>query len=434
VSQRKRRKRNSSQQPSAPLEYREPQAPARPRLWLAVIGLGILIRFAISAASLGTNDAAAWIRFGDEIRKYGLIHTYEIDRDFNHPPIPGYWAATASSVAGGGGSIFNFLLFTNVFRLPAILADCAGMYLLWLIWRKRIGGAGALIVAALFSLSLNAILVSAFHCNTDSLYVALCLLAVYLIEDRCAPFWAGLALGAAINVKIIPVLLVLPLLLSFRRWKDGAKFLAALALWVLPYVPVLIALRQRFFENVVQYNSNLDRWGISFFLLMGQHGQFYQTNHVAEVYYFWAKYLVLGLIVIWSIAAAVLRRWNRYELAAITFAIFLVFTPGFGVQYTALAGLLLFALRPGLAAVYGWVAGIFIGAVYFFWWAHGAADYGIPPRTWPAFCQFQGLFPENAAYIGLIAWAMLLYFMVVTLARPSRGDLWRAPTAPHPTT
>jgi len=222
--------------------------------------------------------------------------------------------------------------------------------------------------------------------------------------------------------------------LSFRRWKDGAKFLAALALWVLPYVPVLIALRQRFFENVVQYNSNLDRWGISFFLLMGQHGQFYQTNHVAEVYYFWAKYLVLGLIVIWSIAAAVLRRWNRYELAAITFAIFLVFTPGFGVQYTALAGLLLFALRPGLAAVYGWVAGIFIGAVYFFWWAHGAADYGIPPRTWPAFCQFQGLFPENAAYIGLIAWAMLLYFMVVTLARPSRGDLWRAPTAPHPTT
>lgn len=382
-----------------------------------MIALGVLVRFALSAASLGTNDAAAWVRFGDEISHYGLIPTYQVDRDFNHPPLPGYWALLATKIAGEGGSGLSSLIFTNVFRVPAMLADCLGIYLLWLVWRKRLGNTGALVVAALFALSIDAILVSAFHCNTDSIYVALCLLCVYLIEERGATFWGGFALGAAINIKIIPLLLILPLLLSFRRWRDALKFTLGLALWVLPFVPELAVIRGKFIENVLKYNSSLDRWGINFFTTLGQPA--YNPNtplgHFAWAYYFNARYLIVGLIVLWAVVARLRGRWNRYQLIAVTFALFLLFTPGFGVQYTVMVGLLLFAIRPGLAVAYGWTAGVFIGAVYLHWWARGAPRYGIRPFALPIFCDFEGLFPQTAAFIGLVAWLLLAYFVIATV-------------------
>ena len=45
----------------------------------------------------------------------------------------------------------------------------------------------------------------------------------------------------------------------------------------------------------------------------------------------------------WAAAARLLGRWNRYEIAAVTYAIFLVFSSGFGVQYAAIILPLLFA-------------------------------------------------------------------------------------------
>lgn len=416
-----RRPTSSLKVRAAVLEYDSAgRAPARPRLWLALIAVGVLARFALSAASLGTNDAAAWIHFGDEIRHDGLLRTYQFDPDFNHPPIPGLWAAAASTLAGDGGSVFSNLVFTNVFRLPSILADCAAIWLLFVIWRRRVGAGRAPAVSALFALSLCAILVSAFHCNTDSIYVMLCLLAVYLIEDRRAPFWGGLALGVAINVKLIPVLLILPLLLSFRRWQDAAKFVAGLALWALPFVPLLVLIPHSFASHALEYNSRLDRWGVNFFLLGGQDQTAYHRGAAAETYYAWARYAMLGLLVAWSIAAGWLRRWDRYEIAAITLSLFLIFAPGFGVQYTILPGLLLFAVRPTLAIIYGLVAGAFLFGVYFFWWAHGAPDFGVQPFAWPIFSQFQGFFPDPAAWIGVIAWALLIYYAATSLlgARP----------------
>jgi hypothetical protein len=382
------------------------------RVWFWLIICGVLARVMISVASLGSNDAAGWRTFGDEIRHLGLLGTYRHDIDFNHPPLPGYWAAAASILAGRD-DFFADSVFTTVFKLPAILADGLGIYLLWRIWRPRLGNAKAMFVAALFACSLDAILVSAYHCNTDSILVALCLLAVYLMENRGWHFWGGFALGAAINVKIIPVLLLPCLVLSYRSWSELFKVLAGLALWVLPFVPVILAIQSRFVINVLQYNSVLDRWGLNVLMLGSKSVLDPSTpsGRLAIYYYFHARYLIWAAILIWAFAARVLQRWDRYEIAAVTFCIFLLLTPGFGVQYTVLPGLLLFACLPRLAFGYSVTAGIFLALFYWTFWT----------GSWPAFSAYQNLFPPQVAALGIFTWILLLIATIVILVRPRQA-------------
>jgi len=394
------------------------------RIWVALIALGVAARFTLALLSIGSNDGAAWHRFGEEVSRFGLLRTYQIDPDFNHPPLPAYWAAAVVKIVGAGDDLGDIWIFSIVFKLPAILADCAGICLLWQIWRGRIGRAGAWVVAALFALSLDAILVSGYHCNTDPVFVSLCLLAVYLMEDRGRPFWGGFALGAAINVKIIPVLLVPPLLLSCRRWRDLAWFLAGMAPWVLPFLPPLVLAHEHFVDNALSYNSVLDRWGVNFFVLFGRPA--FNPNapggHFALWYYWHARYLIVGWIGVWAVVARLAGRWGRYELAAVTFAIFLVLTPGFGVQYTVLVGLLLFAVRVDVATVYGLVAGLFLGAVYAAFRVGGV----------PLYSEWRSLIPPVPAFLGLMTWLLLVYFLIGTLVRPIGPAAEAASIRPRP--
>jgi hypothetical protein len=386
------------------------------KLWAWVIVAAMLARFAVAAVSFGSNDAAAWRHFAEAVGQDGLLHTYRTEGEFNHPPLPGYWAAAALAIAGSSGTIAADALFTNIFKLPAILADGLGVWLLWRIWRPRSGPNRAAAVAAAFALSLDAICVSAYHCNTDSIYVALCLLAIYLIEDKGQDFWGGFALGAAINVKIIPVLLLPAMILSYRQPGRLARFAVGLACWIVPFIPPALWVGKPFVSHLFAYNSLLDRWGLNFFLLLGMGDYFVSGSRaglLAVWYYFHGKYAVIGAVLAWAVLVRIIERWNRYEAAVVSFALFLVLTPGFGVQYTVLPGLLLFATRPRLGAIYGLVSGLFVAAAYWHNWT----------GTWPAMSQWTSLLPMWVAWIGLATWALLIGVVVLTWRnRPTRLD------------
>jgi hypothetical protein len=364
-------------------------------------GLGILVRLGIAAVSYGTNDAAAWITFAGQIHDRGLLNTYRTDVEFNHPPIAGLWAMIADKAAGE-----SELLFTVFFKLAPIGADAVAVWLLWKLWRRR-GYPRAAMVAAAFAWSLASILVSGFHCNTDPVYAMLCLLAVYCIEEHGWHFCGGLALAAAINVKLIPVLLIAPLLLSYRNWRGAARFIAGLSLGVLPFVPVLASAPKAFVHNAVAYGSTLDRWGINLLLLRGRTDLEHVSGGVAAAFFYYghARLLIVASIAAWAIIGRWLGRWNRYELCAVTFAIFLVLTPGFGVQYVVMLVPLLFALRPAVAFVYSTVAGLFLLGVY----------YNALTDTYPLYAHFHTLFWMPAAVVGLLAWGTLICFVVSTL-------------------
>ena len=381
-------------------------------LWIALIVLGIIIRVLLAIVSVGTDDAVTWMRFGDEIRQHGLLQTYVLDHEFNHPAIGGYWAALCATVAGGHANARHDSIFTIVFKIAPILGDCLGIWLLYRIWLPLRGRAFALLIAAMFSLSLNAIVVSGFHCNTDSLLIALAMLALYFVQSKPRPMLAGLALAAAINVKLIPVLLIPVLLLQMRSWKAAGLFLCGLGVGVLPFLPALLRVRGAFVSNVMQYNSMIDRWGVNYFLLAGEDrwNPMHDSAQSSLAYHAQARYAIFTLVAVWAIVGRLWRRWTCYELALVAFALFLIIAPGFGVQYTLLVGLPLFAVRPQWAVAYALLAGVFVGSMYFEYWN----------GKFPMYANWEILMPDRVATIGLVTWLTLIAIMLGVVFKPSK--------------
>jgi hypothetical protein len=369
---------------------------------LIAIAASFALRLAIAACSWGSSDTIAFARFAWSIDRIGLLATYRIDSELNHPPLAAYWAWLALRLAGHSAYGFAF-----IFRLPMILADAGSVWLLSKISRGK-QGPRPLAVAALFAWCPAAILVSAYHGNTDSLYAFLCLLCVYLLNANRIVL-AGVALAAAINIKLIPILLIVPLLLSLPNRHAAAKFIGGLLVGIIPFLIPLIGAPASFAHNALAYASRFDLWGINLILSIGT-GDLAGIPHVVLIYRALGRCLIVALVLAWAVLARIKIRPSRYDLAAGTFAIFLVFAPGFGVQYLVILLPLLFAARPRLATVFGLLAGAFLFAAYATFW-----DGGFPLSS-----LFNRTFPPILAFVGLPAWGTLVYYLASAVI-PSAG-------------
>jgi hypothetical protein len=369
--------------------------------------LGLVSRIVVALLSTGTNDALTWHSYAASIDRVGVRFMYEHVPLFNHPPLMGYLAAASLRSAQDLG-----LPFALSFKLPMILADVLTTVLLWKIVKARWGPvlAGWAVVA--FDWSGVAILVSGFHANTDNLCAALCLLSAYSSEQK-RPLVGGLALAAALNVKLIPIVLIPAFVLRARTWHELLYFTAGLTVGVLPFVPFLVCCGPSFYRNAIAYNSDVQPWGLMLFLL---HSDAYPafrplTQPLRAFYVAQGRVLIMGVIVVLSGWAHVRDRWNRYELGAMCFAIFLILTPGFGVQYTVYIVPLLCAVSVRWATLYSIVAGMFISLVYYTFWT----------GTLPVYSFFNTTFPMPTPVVGFVAWAVLVCFLVWCLCRRT-GD------------
>jgi hypothetical protein len=377
----------------------------RRALW-TLIFLGFAVRVAIGLCSYGSNDASTFFWFAQDIRHHGLTTAYAANPEQNHPPIPLLWALLVCYVGEKFGNPLDPFFF--LFKVPSLAADGLTAYLLYRIWSRRDGPARGLSAAALFAWALCPILVSSYHGNTDSIYGALSLLSVYLLAERNRPGLSGLALAAAINVKLIPVLLVPGMLLGLRHRRDVLAYLGGLAVGVLPFVPLLFMIGPEFYRNALTYNSQPDRWGLMLPLTWNRTAPLsLPEDRLLILFKDYGRYLILALIAAWSIVAARLRRWTPYEIAAVTYAIFLVFASGFGVQYAVIVVPLLFAVAPRLAGIYSAFAGLFLLAAYYFFW----------DGRFPVGSFFSDYVPHESAAAGLGAWGCLVYFLIRTIFR-----------------
>lgn len=380
----------------------------RRTLFITAIALGLLLRVVVAWFSIGSNDAFFWLDFARSIQKDGLIHLYQTSSWFNHPPIPGLAAWLLNQLSEMTGLSFWFL-----FKLPDIAADALSCWLLWQIGKTR-GGDWGRWAAVAFAWNLTSILVTGYHCNTDPMYAALSLLAAWFIVDRRNFLAAGLALAAAINVKIIPLLLIPPLASTCGNLKDLRRFLLGLSAGVLPFLPVLFFAGPMFMRVVLGYNSFIDRWGISF--VLGETAQWAAgpasrpsiatwADWAMNFYHDYARYLIFAAILVFTLVSRRLRRWNAYTLIAITYALFLVLTPGFGVQYTVIIAPAILAVSLPSGSLYGFLAGVFLLLTY---WANWTGDF--PPKS-----KFESLFPLPGALFGLLAWWTLARFTARSL-------------------
>lgn len=383
-------------------------------LFLALAGAAVMARIAVMRHSEGSNDIKYWETFAQSIREAGLLATYQTIQIFNHPPLAGFYAEAAHAIASAVG-----WPFAVVFKVGPFLADLA---VAWLFFRFRgsAGIAAGAAAAAAYLWSPVAVLITAHHGNTDSILAAFLFLSV-LMADRDRPIAAGMALACAINVKLVAVLLFPVLALHFPTWRGRFKVSAAFAVGAIPFLPVVLQVWPAFSRNALQYNSNLDHWGLPL-LFLGLQG----IRHAER----WATaalelYQQAGRYVIFAAAGIIgwLGRGGRrtaVESGAAVLAAMLVLAPGFGVQYCIWVLPLLMAASARHARPYQWTAGAFLFLTYLHFWTGGD-----PGLSW-----FDDTYPLGAAFFGLFAWAVLADFLVRALAQPvtARGGLSTRPT------
>jgi hypothetical protein len=377
---------------------------------LALVCLGYLVRLALAWLSRGSNDAALWEGYAWIASHAGLRVLYEKEPFFNHPPLMGEWASLSLSLSERTWLPFPFLL-----KLPGILGDLGTGFLLWRIWGRRGGERLGIPLRAwavlAFALNPVAILVSGYHGNTDSLCAMLGLWA-FLLQGRRRPLGAGLALAAALNVKLLPALCVPLLFLQQRTLADARRFSLGLLAGVVPFLPLLVTSGRVIVERTLGYPSNPSDWGLLALLhhsvdlpLIGD-----WARHAGDAYHVYGRYLLLAIYLGLGLAQRVRPRWTLLELGAIAFAAFLVFAPGFGVHYTVYAVPFLCAVQLRASLVYGLAAGAFAASLYLAHWTGGT----------PWFSDFTPPFPMPALLLGIAAWVVLAGFLAASVERGLR--------------
>jgi hypothetical protein len=372
------------------------------RAW--VLGaVGVVARLALLVMSKGSNDAFIWEDFAHKIREHGVGWMYVHAHAFNHPPIMGYWAGASLAAAAVSG-----LRFAVLFKLPAVLADMGSALLLAHIWRERGGDDDGWKAFALYGVSLTSILVSSYHCSTDAVCAFFCLLCAYAICHK-RPLGAGLALAAALNVKLIPLVLVAPALSTNRSFRAFLLFGSGLAVGLVPFIPFLLEHRAEFLRNTTDYAPLVDRWGVCY--LASESAANPSFGPSAARFLDWyvrsGRYGLLAGIGLVSAYSFLRRKLDAYELFSVCLCIFLVLAPGFGVQYTIHLCPVLFAVNLGRGTRFSLLAGAFIGLIYLSW-----LDVRYP---WTS--HFDTLHPMPTPLVGLVAWGYTAWLAYRILRR-----------------
>ncbi|HVR61140.1 MAG TPA: glycosyltransferase 87 family protein [Polyangia bacterium] len=389
---------------------------ARLAVALLVVGaLGLAARLWVSYLSHGSNDINTWGWFAADERLHGVGWLYDHRDGFNHPPLMVMMAGALHALAEKARLRFDFL-----FKLPSVAADLAAALLIHWRWRRQ----SALLAAAAFALfcwNPASFLVTAHHGNTDPLCATLSLLAGLLV-DRGNGFAAGLALGGAVNVKLIPVLLLPALLSALPSARACLRFAGGLALGAVPFIPVLIGHWPGFYRRVLAYRSFPHEWGITSML-----ASFKSLGHLREVGAaldsFWiargSLFILAGAVALAAVNRARHRAWDAPTLAACVYLLFILLAPGFGLQYLIYPIPLLFVVRLPRAVFYSTLAGAFMLLVYYSLWTGGR----------PYYSEFREGIPAGAKVVGNFVWLLCATTIVSLLRRRSPGGGGEYPAA-----
>jgi hypothetical protein len=363
-------------------------------------------KLALALATYGTNDVYAWERFARWSAIFGS-GLYSADAAFNHPPSMIHVLAAMQWLAKTTGIFFPFWL-----RLPAILADAGSLWVVWRIFAPRFAEPAVRWSLLLMALSPVSILVSGFHGNTDPVVMFFLLLSVWAAGED-TELRSGAAFGAAMCVKVLP-LIVLPVLFFYRReWRRRIVFLcSAVIVMLVCWSPYVFRDPGPIFRQVIGYQSLYGHWGLTW---IASHMTFFRDSW-HDAFQAYGAYLVLGVIAVsaWLVNRSP-DRPSPYAQTGAAFFFFLTVTNGFGVQY--------------LAWLAPWTVGVAIVPVTFFALAAGAFLF-LAYNYW---CGGLPWFLADSNYVGdfsghLDYFLMLCWISVAVLA----GCAWRKASTPAP--
>lgn len=324
------------------------------RSLIIALGIAALVKLVLAAVTIGTNDVVTWRAFADNAMLCGRC-AYQFPGPygdpFNHPP---FIIHVLKLIGTSSTAWFPFWI-----RLPAILADIGTV----LVVTRLIPGISTRL-SVLLALNPVSILVSGFHGNTDPVMIFFVVLAIYLLKTNRLN-WAAAAFGMAINIKVVPLLLVPAILIyiwSRKSARGVALFVCIGAVVVLALsMPYILTNPLAIFKATLGYRGLYGRWGITLFLVglpisMAGHD---------------IAYRVLQLLVIaLTLALAVYLNKRKFDLIyqiGLIFFLFFLFTPAHALQYLAWPLPFILALGFWWSLAYYTSAGLYLFLTYNFW-------------------------------------------------------------------
>jgi len=196
------------------------------------MAIGAAVRIYCVVFTEGTGDVEIWEGHAKQVRDHGLIGYYHGEPWANHPPLI---SKIESLVLRG--SVATGIPFRVLFRAPFALLDAGTTFLLiTLLGQNR----WRFLAATCYWLSPAAIILSAYHGNTDSAVAFFLLLCVWsLTKERT--IGGGMALGASLWIKLPGILALPALMILVQGWRRRFVFLlVAGATALCTYLPTLI--------------------------------------------------------------------------------------------------------------------------------------------------------------------------------------------------
>jgi len=321
---------------------------------IIALGIATLVKLVLAALTIGTNDVATWRSFADHAMLCGRC-AYQFagpyGDPFNHPPFVIHFLKL---VGTSSAAWFPFWI-----RLPAILADIGTV----LVVTRLIPGISKRLIV-LLALNPVSILISGFHGNTDPVMIFFVVLAVYLLKTSRLN-WAAAAFGMAINIKVVPLLLV-PAILAYiwsRKYARGVLLFVSIAAVVVLALsmPYILSNPLAILKATLGYRGLYGRWGISL-LLVG----FPMSQIGHEIIYRVLQLLVIAL----TLALAVYLNKRKFDLIyqiGLIFFLFFFLTPAHALQYLAWPVPFILALGFWWSLAYYTSAGLYLFLTYYSW-------------------------------------------------------------------
>jgi hypothetical protein len=341
------------------------------RRQLALLALvSVSIKITLILTTNGTMDALMWDTSAAKIRAEGGASVYRTNVPlfpggvfayvslFNHPPFMVHVLNLFGGVAESTGTRVR-----DWIRIGCTLADAGALIVVSRIAAKILGLRGFWPIA-LVALSPVQLLISGFHTNTDPIMMLLVVSAIYFIEVRRAEIPGGLCLGAALCIKVVPVLLLPAMVAWLPQWRIRARFVVSAAgLWLLASMPWILEVPREIIRNVFGYGSMYGWWGISGILhaLRGQLPWLDASFSAA------GSYVVAGAAAILGVVLARRSTLPLFCQCGLVMFVFVFFTPGFGVQYLSWLTPWLLVLPTLFGVLHAGAAGSFLALLYVDW-------------------------------------------------------------------
>ena len=365
----------------------------RDRRLVSIVVAAVAVRLVLVLVSAGSNDVFIWGRIADTIRGLGLVGAYEATWEANHPPLAALYMAAARGASETAGVPWSWLV-----KLPSLIGDAALAVMVWHVAARRFGDDRARQVTAIYLLNPLTVLLVGYHGNTDMAYVAFAFGAVMAIE-RGRPGLGGLAFGAALNVKLLPIALGAALLSLLLRRSGLARFLCGAFVAVIPQLTVAVVAPKVYWDNVITYQyPAASSWGFTAVEAMARE----PFEGMVWYYHAHGRWLMTVALLAAAVRAHVYR-FDAYQSMGLAGAVFLVFAPSFGVQY--LAVVIPFVVVCGHVAgpVFLWTGGVAVGVAYANALTGGLPLTSIFPSDGPAGPMVHGL--------TLLAWTACLWLL-----------------------